>query len=124
MAATTVDEYIAGFPDDVQQILQKVRAAIHASVRSVDGHSGEEKMRYGIAAVSLGGRYYIHFAAWKKHLGLYPVPALSDELELRLKPYRSEKDSVVFKYNQPIPYDLIQDVAAAIFALRERSNSA
>ena len=113
MAETTVDEYIAGFPDDVQQILQKVRAAIHASVPD-----GEEKMRYGIAAVSLQGRYYIHFAGWKKHVGIYPVPILSDELEARLAPYRSEKDSVVFKYNQPIPYDLIQDVAAAIAELR------
>jgi uncharacterized protein YdhG (YjbR/CyaY superfamily) len=113
MTVETVDEYIAGFPDDVQQILRKVRAAIHASVPNA-----EEKMRYGIAAVSLHGRYYIHFAGWKKHLGIYPVPVLDDELEARLKPYRSEKDSVVFKYNQPIPYDLIQDVAAAIVELR------
>jgi uncharacterized protein YdhG (YjbR/CyaY superfamily) len=75
-------------------------------------------MRYGIAAVALSGRYYIHFAGWKKHVGVYPVPRLGDELEARLEPYRSEKDSVVFTYNQPIPYDLIQDVAAAVFKLR------
>jgi uncharacterized protein YdhG (YjbR/CyaY superfamily) len=110
---STVDEYIASFPDDVQQILHKIRAAIHASVPA-----GEEKMRYGIAAVSIGGQYYIHFAGWKKHVGIYPVPRLSEELEERLAPYRAEKDSVVLKYNQPIPYDLIQEVAAAIVELR------
>ena len=109
----TVDEYIAGFAPDVQEILQNVRLAIHRGVPGAD-----EKIRYGMAAVMLGGRYAIHFAGWKKHVGIYPVPRLSEELEERLAPYRAEKDSVVLKYNQPIPYDLIQEVAAAIVELR------
>ena len=46
----TVDDYIASFPDDVQEILQRVREAIHDGIPGAD-----EKIRYGIAAVMLGG---------------------------------------------------------------------
>jgi len=112
-AAATIDEYIAGFPDDVQQILHEVRRVVHLAVPD-----GEEKIRYGMPAVMLGGRYAIHFAAWKKHLGLYPVPVLDTELEKELAPYRAAKDSVNFVYAEPIPYDLIERVSAAIVAKR------
>lgn len=111
MAATpeTVDEYIASFPSEVQPVLQAVREAIHASVPG-----GEEKIRYGIAAVMLGGRYAIHFAGWKHHVGLYPVPRFDGELEAEVAPYRAKTDSVNFPYSRPVPYDLISRIAAEI----------
>ena len=112
---TTVDEYIAGFGDDQRAMLEALRAAIH---RSVPG--GEERIRYGMPAIMLGGSYAIHFAAWKKHLGLYPVPTLEPSLEQRIAPFRTAKDSVTFPYGAPIPYDLIEEVAAAIYQLRAR----
>ena len=75
-------------------------------------------MRYGIAAVMLGGRYALHFAGWKKHIGLYPVPALPAPLEDEIAPYRSEKDSVVFPHSREVPYELIGRVARQIAAQR------
>ena len=108
-----IDAYIAGYPDDIGQILAEVRRVIHLSVPG-----GEEKIRYGMPAVMLGGRYAIHFAAWKKHLGLYPIPVFDDVLEQELAPFRTAKDSVNFPYAKPIPYDLIQRTAAAIVAVR------
>ena len=66
----------------------------------------------------LGGRYALHFAGWKKHIGLYPVPTLDDPLEAEIAPYRAEKDSVVFPHAQPVPYELIGRVAEAIVAMR------
>lgn len=111
MVASTVDEYIAEFPPDVQQILERVRQAIRSEVPQP-----EEKIRYGIVAVMLGGRYAIHFAGWKKHVGLYPVPTLDPALEAEIAPYRAAKDSMNFSYSKPIPYDLISRVAAAIVA--------
>lgn len=110
---STIDEYIAGFPDDVQLMLREVRTVVNDAVPG-----GEEKIRYGMPAVMLGGRYAIHFAAWKKHLGIYPVPVLDDALEAELAPYRAAKDSVNFVYAKPIPYDLIARVSAAIVAMR------
>jgi uncharacterized protein YdhG (YjbR/CyaY superfamily) len=115
MTATpeTVDEYIASFPPDVQPVLQAVREAIHASVPD-----GEERIRYGIAAVMLGGRYAIHFAGWKHHVGLYPVPEFDGELEAEVAPYRAKKDSVNFPYARPVPYDLISRMSAEIVRRR------
>ena len=62
--------------------------------------------------------YALHFAGWKKHIGLYPVPRLEPALEAEIAPYRAEKDSVVFPHAQPVPYELIGRVADAIVAMR------
>lgn len=117
-APATVDEYIAGFPPEVAERLQRIREVILAEV----AHP-EEKIRYGIAAVMLGGRYALHYAGWKKHIGLYPVPTLDEPLESRVAPLRAEKDSVVFPHAQPIPYELIGEVTRAIVARRAAAQS-
>jgi uncharacterized protein YdhG (YjbR/CyaY superfamily) len=107
----TVDEYIASFPPEAQEVLERVRAAIHAAVP--DAH---EKIRYDIAAVMVDATHAIHFAGWKKHVGLYPVPRFEGALEEEIAPYRAAKDSANFLYARPIPYDLIGRVAAAVAA--------
>jgi uncharacterized protein YdhG (YjbR/CyaY superfamily) len=117
-AASTVEEYIAGFPPDVAARLRTIREVIVTNVPDPD-----EKVRYGIAAVMLGGRYALHYAGWKKHIGLYPVPALDEPLESEIAPYRTEKDSVVFPHSKPIPYELVGAVTRAIVARREASQS-
>ncbi|WP_137843668.1 DUF1801 domain-containing protein [Microbacterium sp. 2FI] len=118
-APATVDDYIAGFPPDVAERLRRIRAEIVGAVASASGHEApEQKMRYGIAAVMLGGRYALHFAGWKKHIGLYPVPTLPAPLESEIAPYRAEKDSVVFPHAHEVPYELIGRVAAEIAAQR------
>ncbi|WP_214467127.1 iron chaperone [Microbacterium flavescens] len=120
--AATVDEYIAGFPPEVAERLRRIRARIVDAVAAESGTAPEEKMRYGIAAVMLGGRYALHFAGWKKHIGLYPVPALPEPLEAEIAPYRAEKDSVVFPHAQDVPYDLIGRIARQIAAQRGAAN--
>ena len=111
MSSEQVDDYIAGFTPEIQAILAEVRAAIHRGVPDA-----EENIRYDMPAVMLGGRYAIHFAGWKKHVGIYPVAVLSEELEQELAPYRAAKDSLNFVYTQPVPYDLIERVSAALNA--------
>jgi uncharacterized protein YdhG (YjbR/CyaY superfamily) len=113
-APESVDEYVASFPPEVREVLERVRAAIHAGVPN-----GEEKVRYGMGAVMLGGRYAIHFAGWKHHVGLYPVPAFDDPLEQEVAPYRSKKDTVNFPYANPVPYDLITRIAEEIARRRD-----
>ena len=117
-APATVDEYIAGFPPEVAERLQRIREIIVAEVPEA-----EEKVRYSIAAVMLGGRYALHYAGWKRHIGLYPVPTLDEPLESRIAPFRAEKDSVVFPHAQPIPYELIGEVTRAIVARRAAAQS-
>ncbi len=117
-APATVDEYIAGFPPEVAERMRRIRQLIVAAVETESDTAPEEKIRYGIAAVMLGGRYALHYAGWKKHIGLYPVPTLEEPLESEIAPYRAEKDSVVLPHSQPVPYELLGRVAAAIVAKR------
>ncbi|MFC9918647.1 iron chaperone [Agromyces binzhouensis] len=114
MAVQTVDEYIASFPDEVAGRLRLVRAAIIAEVPP----PAEEKMRYGIAAVMLGGRYALHFAGWKRHIGLYPVPTLPEPIESEVAPMRTGKDSVNIRHGDDLPVELIGRITAAIVAQR------
>lgn len=111
--AANIDEYIAGCPPEVAERLQRIREVIEAEVPEP-----EEKIRYGMPAVMFGGRYALHFAGWKKHIGLYPVPTLPEPLEAEIAPHRAEKDSVVLPHAQPIPYELIGRMTAAIIAKR------
>ena len=113
---TEVDDYIAGQPEALQPMLRQVRATLLAAIPGA-----EEKVRYGMPAVLLGGGpYAVHYAAWKKHLGIYPVPVADDALEAEIAPFRTKKDSLNFVYGQPIPYELIGRIATW---LGERSTS-
>lgn len=108
------DEYIATFPDDVRPILAEVAAALR---RALPG--AEERIRYGMPAFMLGGRYALHFAGWKHHVGLYPVATLDPELEAEVAPHRSAKDTVKLLYRDPVPTDLIERIATALRSRHE-----
>lgn len=118
-APHSIDEYIAGFPDEIQRMLQQIRQTLHSAIPDAD-----EKVRYGMPALMLGGRYAIHFAGWKKHVGLYPVPRLDDALEVELAPFRSGTDSVKFPYTRPVPFDLIGRIGAGIEQARRDRDAA
>jgi uncharacterized protein YdhG (YjbR/CyaY superfamily) len=112
---TTVEEYLATFPEDVQVILGGVLAALR---RALPG--AVETIRYGMPALMLQGRYGIHVAGWKAHVGLYPVPRFDQAdpaLEAEVAPYRTHKDTVRFLYRDPVPYDLVERIAAAAVAV-------
>ena len=64
-----IDEYIAGFPNNVQEILERIRMTIRKAAPGA-----EETISYQIPTFTLKGKYLIYFAAYKKHIGLYPVP--------------------------------------------------
>ena len=67
-APETIDEYIAGFPPDIQDILQKIRALVKANVPEA-----EEAIKYQLPTFILKGNL-VHFGAFKKHIGVYPSP--------------------------------------------------
>jgi uncharacterized protein YdhG (YjbR/CyaY superfamily) len=115
-AVGSVDAYVASFAEPERGILERARTAIRAVVPDA-----EETVRYDMAAFMLGGRYAIHFAGWKQHLGLYPVPVFDGPLEAEVAPYRSGKDSVRFRYRDPLPEELITRIAAEIGRMRAGS---
>ena len=99
--ANNIDEYIAGFPKDVQTILEQVRTTIKAAAPEA-----EETISYAIPTFKLNGNL-VHFAAFKNHIGFYPTPAGIDEFERALSVYKQGKGSVQFPLDKPIPLDLI-----------------
>jgi uncharacterized protein YdhG (YjbR/CyaY superfamily) len=103
-APKDIDEYIAGFPGDVQEILEKVRATIREAAPDA-----EEAIKYQMPTFVLKGNL-VHFAAFKNHIGFYPAPMGIEEFKDRLAPYEGGKGSVQFPLDKPIPYDLIGDI--------------
>ena len=110
---SSVDDYIAGFPPDVAARLARVRELLHAAMPDAS-----EQIRYGMPALMVGGRYGLHFAGWKKHIGLYPVAVFDDPLESVVAPYRSGKDSVNLPHNRPLPEELITRIGREVLARR------
>jgi uncharacterized protein YdhG (YjbR/CyaY superfamily) len=102
--AKTIDEYIAGFPPDVQEILQKVRATIRKAAPEA-----EEAIKYGIPTFTLKGNL-VHFGAYKKHIGFYPAPTGLEEFKEELSAYEGSKGTVRFPLDKPIPFDLISKI--------------
>lgn len=101
-----IDAYIAGFPPDVQEILQRVRALIHRVVPEA-----EEAISYQIPTFRLNGNL-VHFAAYPKHVALYPRPREVPDEALRqaLAAHEAGKGTLRFPLDRPIPYDLIEQV--------------
>ncbi|WP_369258270.1 iron chaperone [Geodermatophilus amargosae] len=117
-APGTVEEYLAALPEEAREALEQVRAAV---LRGMPGAT--ETVRYGMPAAMLGSRYGLHFAAWKKHAALYPVPVFDGpgegDLEAEVAPLRSGKDAVHLVYRRPVPVDLVERIAAAVAARRQ-----
>lgn len=110
---TTVDEYIASQPAEVQPILREIRAHAHAAVPSAG-----EMISYGIPTITLGGKYVVYFAAWKHHVSVYPVPRGDEAFEREIAPYLAAKGTLKFPLGKPVPYELIGKVAARLAAER------
>lgn len=101
-----IDEYIARCPQAVQEILQKIRAIVHAAAPDA-----KEKISYQMPTFYLNGNL-VHFAAFKNHIGFYPVPSGIEAFKQELSVYPQGKGSVQFPLDQPIPYDLITRIVA------------
>ena len=102
----TIDEYILGFPPEIQEILQKIRQTIrNAAPEAV------ETIKYNMPTFTLNGNL-VYFAAYKKHIGFYPMPTGSEEFNRALAFYKAEKSTIQFPLSQPIPYDLISQIVA------------
>ena len=100
-----IDDYIATFPMETQNALQEIRAAIKALVPNA-----EEHISYKMPAFKVNGDFFIHFSAWKKHIGMYPIPAGNKAFQKSLLKYKRAKNSLNFPLNEPMPLKLIANV--------------
>jgi uncharacterized protein YdhG (YjbR/CyaY superfamily) len=102
----TIDEYIAQCPPDVQPILQKIRRTIRD-----EAPEAEEAISYQMPTLKLHGNL-VHFAAFKEHIGFYPIPSGIEKFKRELSVFKQGKGSVQFPLDQPMPYALIRKIVA------------
>ena len=100
----TVDEYIATFPRNVQDILEELRQTIHNSAPDA-----KEAISYQIPTFKLNGNL-VHFAAFKNHIGFYPTSSGISRFKKELSRYEVSRGTVRFPINEPIPSDLIRKI--------------
>jgi uncharacterized protein YdhG (YjbR/CyaY superfamily) len=109
----TVEAYIASFPDDVQDILRKVRTTILDAVPGAG-----ERISYNIPTVTVDGKYVVYFSGWKSHVSVYPLPSGDERLDADMAAYKAGKGTLKFPLGKPIPYELIGRVARALAGQR------
>ena len=102
---TTIDEYIADFPHEVQLLLEKVRAAIRKGAPKA-----EEAIKYTMPTYVQEGNL-IHFAGYNHHVGIYPGPRAIAEFQDELTKYKTSKGTVQLPLDKPIPVGLITKIA-------------
>lgn len=101
---TDINAFIADFPDEVQKILEQIRATIQQAAPDA-----KEAIKYGMPTFVLNGNL-VHFAAYKNHIGFYPAPTGIDAFIDELAQYRTGKGTIQFPIDKPIPFDLITKV--------------
>lgn len=102
---TAVETYIAQFPEEVQQIMQKLQQLILKTAPEA-----VEMMAYGMPAYKIKGKPLVYFAGYKNHIGFYATPTGHEAFATELGKYKQGKGSVQFPLNAPIPYDLIEKI--------------
>ena len=104
----SIDDYIASAPEAVRPVLAAVRATVQAAAPTA-----EERISYRMPAFFLDGPL-VYFAAFKKHIGIYPPVKGSATLQARLEKYRGPKGNLQFPLDAPMPYALIAQVAKTL----------
>jgi uncharacterized protein YdhG (YjbR/CyaY superfamily) len=99
--------------------LERLRGTIYKTIPDAT-----ETIRYGMPAVMLNGHYVVHYAAWKHHIGLYPIPPMPADLEPEIAPYRSTKDTMRLPHGTPIPTQLVGLVLTELVKQREAETAA
>lgn len=101
---TTIDEYIAQAPPDVQPVLAKLRAVIKESAPGA-----AEKISYGMPGFHLNGSL-VWFGVRKHYIGFYPTGSGIEAFKAELTAYKGTKGAVHFPLDEPMPYELISKI--------------
>lgn len=97
----TIDEYIAGFPGPVQEMMQQIRSTIHRAAPGV-----AETIKYAMPAFTLRGNL-VFFAGYNQHIGFYPAPVNHPAFAKALAGYKTGRGSVQFPLHQTMPLALV-----------------
>lgn len=108
-----VDDYIGRLEGETRRLLELVRSTVHDRLPDV-----EETISYDMPTFRVDGRHVIYVAAWTGHVGFYSVPRLSADLESRVGPLRSAKDTVKIPLTEAVPDSLVVELVDALITYR------
>lgn len=106
-APTTIDEYMAAAPAEVQPVLQAIRATIRQAAPLAQEH-----ISYRMPAFFQGKKALVYFGAFKRHIGLYP-PVRQPSLLAQVARYAGPKGNLQFPLSEPMPHALISQIVRA-----------
>lgn len=116
LSITTIDEYIKGYPKEMQKLLTQMRKTIKKAAPKA-----EEAIKYGIPTFVLEGNL-VHFGGAKQHIGFYPGSSPINAFKKQLKGYKTSKGTIQFPLDQPLPLDLITEIVK--FRMKENLEKA
>ena len=102
--AASIDEYIAGFPEDIQKKLEQIRATVKEAAPGAT-----EAIKYAMPAFVFKGNL-VFFAAYKNHIGFYPAPTENEAFKDDLSAYKAGKGTLQFPLDKPMPLKLISRI--------------
>lgn len=106
--ATSIDEYLAAFPPEVQERLTAIREIVHEVAPDA-----VETISYAIPTFDLNGTHLVHFAGFARHIGFYPTGSGFEGFEEDIAGYKQGRGSVQFPLTEPLPTDLIRRIVEA-----------
>ena len=100
----SVDEYISGYPAEIQKKLNDIRRVIKEAVPMA-----VEKISYGMPAYTYKGML-LYFAVHTNHIGLYPYPSAMEAFRKEIAVYKTSKSTIQFPNGKPLPLELIHEI--------------
>jgi uncharacterized protein YdhG (YjbR/CyaY superfamily) len=110
------DEYIVAFPVETRRILAQLRETIKKAAPDAD-----EVISYGMPSFTQNGRL-LYFAAFKNHIGFYPMMTAIQAFKTKLSDYKWAKGSIQFPLQKPLPLELITQIVK--FRVKENMDKA
>lgn len=104
-APETIEEYILGQPEEARPYLRQVNDAIKRNIPEA-----KEKISWSMPTY-WKGRSLIQFAAFQRHIGLYPGPEAVAAFAGRLADFKISKGTIQLPYSKPLPLELIGEIA-------------
>ena len=105
-APVSVDEYISGFPEDIQTVLQELRRVIKSAAPAA-----EEVISYRMPAYRLNG-VVVYFAAFKDHISLFPTTSGIAAFSNKLKDFDCSRGTIRFAADSELPWGLISEIVS------------
>ncbi len=102
---TTVEEYILAQEEDFRPRLWEVRALFRKALPEA-----EECISWAMPTYRKG-KNLIHFAAAKKHLGIYPGSEATVFFAHELEGYSVSKGTIRIPWSAPLPAALLEKIA-------------